>query len=90
MKPIALDLCTGKGGWARGLKKAGWHVIGVDVEAWDNPYVDEFVQKDVRLCKGSDFPGVQLVCASPPLPRVQLPEFPIQALPRTARHGSTG
>ena len=78
MKPIALDLCTGKGGWARGLKAAGWHVIGVDVKVWDNPYVDEFVQKDVRLCNGSDFPGVQLVCASPPCQEFSYRSFPFK------------
>lgn len=31
-KPLALDLCSGLGGWAEGLIAAGWDVVGVDIE----------------------------------------------------------
>ena len=30
-KPIALDLCSGLGGWAEGLESEGWAVIRVDI-----------------------------------------------------------
>lgn len=78
MRPLALDLCTGKGGWARGLKAAGWSVIGVDVKDWGNPYVDRLVLRDVRELKGSDFPGVKLVCASPPCQEFSYRSFPFK------------
>lgn len=32
-KPVALDLCCGKGGWTAGLLDAGWEVVGVDIDA---------------------------------------------------------
>jgi site-specific DNA-cytosine methylase len=32
MKPLALDLCCGKGGWAKGLIAADWDVVGVDID----------------------------------------------------------
>lgn len=34
VKPLALDLCCGKGGWTLGLVAAGWDVIGFDVKDW--------------------------------------------------------
>ena len=34
MKPLALDLCCGMGGWTHGLVAAGWDVIGFDVTDW--------------------------------------------------------
>ena len=68
MKPLALDLCCGKGGWAKGLIDAGWEVVGVDVEErFRAEYPGRFYCGDVR-----DVPlGVarflfQLVVASPP------------------------
>ena len=29
MKPLALDICCGKGGWAKGLIAEGWRVISL-------------------------------------------------------------
>ena len=34
MRPLALDLCCGMGGWTHGLVAAGWDVIGFDVTDW--------------------------------------------------------
>lgn len=31
-KPVAIDLCCGKGGWTIGLLAAGFHVVGFDVQ----------------------------------------------------------
>jgi hypothetical protein len=47
MKPLALDLACGLGGWTIGLLAAGWDVIGFDVEAWPG-YPGKLVLKDVR------------------------------------------
>lgn len=75
MKPLALDLCEGLGGWAKGLLAAGWDIIGVDVEDWSHSpaYVKPtgFIQADVReIAKDVEayFPALKfdLVVASPP------------------------
>lgn len=75
MKPLALDLCCGKGGWTRGLLAAGWDVIGVDIENQDDYPPTYFFQMDVRKIHKSAihkllriFEGrkISLVVASPP------------------------
>jgi len=65
-KPVAVDLCAGTGGWATGLKIAGWHVIGIDVE--NHGYEgDELVLQDVRTMSGVPMrERVSLIVASPP------------------------
>jgi hypothetical protein len=65
MKPKALDLCCGVGGWTRGLLETGWDVIGFDVTAF-REYPATLYRADVRTVNGSDFGPVQLVVASPP------------------------
>ena len=32
MKPLAVDLCAGLGGWSHGLLAEGWDCIGFDIE----------------------------------------------------------
>lgn len=63
---VALDLCCGKGGWAKGLIAAGWTVIGVDFdESFRAVYPGAFMCADVKFLHwhGVD---ISLVVASPP------------------------
>ena len=67
MKPIALDLCCGKGGWGAGLIAEGWHVIGVDLDDFSKYYPGEFIQADLLTWEGwRTIPGILLVVCSPP------------------------
>ena len=60
VKPIALDLCCGMGGWAEGLIAAGWDVVGVDVEEdFSGKYPGRFFCGDVRLMQWPDCPTCQ-------------------------------
>ncbi len=91
---IAIDLCCGLGGWTNGLKAAGWHVIGFDIEtSFTGKYKgDEFRVEDVRYVAdhvfdsksrfglGHSLCDASLVVASPPCP-----EFTRHALPWTKK-----
>lgn len=78
MKPLALDLCCGKGGWTRGLLAAGWDVLGVDIELWDGyPKEAAFLKCDVREIKIKD-EKYSLVCASPPCQEFSYRSFPFK------------
>lgn len=69
MKPLALDLCCGLGGWAKGLIAAGWEVVGVDIdERFRTFYPTRFFCLDVRKIARVDLGLMRpkLVVASPP------------------------
>jgi len=83
VKPLALDLCCGLGGWAEGLLAAGWDVVGVDVEErFRAVYPGRFFCFDLRTLTRADFGKMEflLVVASPPCQ-----EFSRHAMPWTRK-----
>jgi site-specific DNA-cytosine methylase len=65
--PLAIDLCCGRGGWARGLRDAGFRVIGFDRVNERKWYPGEFVRADIRRLDGRPWKGrVRVIVASPP------------------------
>ena len=70
MKPLALDLCAGLGGWTEGFLAEGWDVIGFDIERHQHGthcYPAHLVVQDILTLDGRQFCGrVQGIVASPP------------------------
>jgi C-5 cytosine-specific DNA methylase len=79
MKPLAIDLFCGLGGWSNGLIATGWDVIGFDIEKHeydDDRYPGQLVIQDVLTLHGSQFRDADLIVASPPCQ-----EFSYMAMP---------
>lgn len=69
MKPLAIDLCCGLGGWTEGLLSEGWHARGYDIEAHEygeERYPGELVLQSVLDLNGADCADADLIVASPP------------------------
>ena len=70
MKPLAVDLCCGLGGWSEGLLAEGWDVIGFDIERHvygGHRYPAQLVLQNILTLTGHQFRGkVSLIIASPP------------------------
>jgi hypothetical protein len=69
MKPLAIDLFCGLGGWTDGLVLTGYDVIGFDIEQHvygDQRYAAQLVIQDVLTLHGSQFKDAALIVASPP------------------------
>ena len=79
MKPLAIDLYAGLGGWTDGLLAEGYEVIGFDIERHvysDHQYPAQLVLQDVLTLHGSQFKDAMLIVASPPCQ-----EFSYMAMP---------
>lgn len=69
MKPLALDLFCGLGGWTEGLLAEGYDVIGFDIERHvygEHRYPAQLVLQDVLTLHGKQFRNADLIVASPP------------------------
>lgn len=70
-RPIAVDFFCGAGGASEGLRRAGFYVIGIDVQEMPNYCGDEFVRADALdvLADPTRFLGARPIAAahaSPP------------------------
>ena len=69
MRPLAIDLYCGLGGWTEGLLAEGYRVVGFDVERHvygDQAYPAQLVLQDVLTLHGRQFKDAALIVASPP------------------------
>lgn len=69
MKPLAIDLFCGLGGWTDGLLAEGYYVVGFDIERHvygEHRYPAQLVLQDVLTLHGSQFKDAALIVASPP------------------------
>ena len=69
MRPLAIDLFCGLGGWTEGLLAEGYEVIGFDIEQHvygEHRYPAQLVVQDVLTIHGSQLKSAALIVASPP------------------------
>lgn len=82
MKPLAIDLFCGLGGWSDGLLADGWDCVGFDIERHvygEHRYPAQLVIQDVRTLHGSQFRSATLIVASPPCQRYSWMAMPWKA-----------
>src|SRR5271157_5217568 len=81
LKPLAIDLFCGLGGWTEGLLAEGYYVVGFDNHQHvygEHRYPAQLVIQDVLTLHGRQFKDAALIVASPPCQ-----EFSYMAMPWT-------
>jgi len=69
IRPLAIDLFCGLGGWTEGLLSVGYRVVGFDIERHvygEAQYPSQLVLQDVLTLHGAQFKDAALIVASPP------------------------
>lgn len=69
MRPLAIDLYAGLGGWSEALLANGYDVVGFDIERHvygEHSYPGQLVLQDVLTLDGAQFRDAALIVASPP------------------------
>jgi len=69
MRPLAIDLYCGLGGWTEGLLAEGYEVVGFDIERHvygEHRYPGQLVLQNVLTLHGRQFKDAALIVASPP------------------------
>jgi len=82
VRPLAVDLYCGLGGWTEGLLAEGWRVIGFDLEEHvygEHRYPGQLVLQDVRTLHGRQFKDADLIVGSSPCQEFSWRAMPWQA-----------
>lgn len=81
IRPLAIDLFCGLGGWSDGLLAEGWDVIGFDIEQHvygEHRYPAKLVVQNVLTLHGSQFKTADLIVASPPCQEYSYMAMPVE------------
>jgi hypothetical protein len=93
VKPLAIDLFCGLGGWSAGLLAEGYECIGFDIERHvygEKKYPAQLVLQDVLTIHGKQFRNVDLIVASPPCQEYSYMAMPWSRAKQIAHEYRTG